>query len=85
MAQALPQKGAKVITADGHLLGIVTEAVADCFKVDIPMYPDKWFTTESIAEDIDGEIRLSLELDALGSSEEREGIEHLGFHVHRGT
>jgi hypothetical protein len=85
MAQRLPEKGAKVVTSDGHLLGEVSEAVADCFKVDIPMYPDKWFTTDSISGEVDGEVRLNIDLDALGSSSDREGIEHLGFHVHRGT
>ena len=53
-----------------------------CFKIDKPMRPDQWLATDVIASS-EGDVTLSLTREELEGRP--EGIEHLGFHVHRRT
>lgn len=82
MTERTPEIGKKVVTSDGHVLGVVAETLGPCFKVDKPMRPDQWLAKDTIAEDGD-ELTLLLSRDDLQG--EPEGIEHWGFHVHRET
>ena len=75
----LPEVGAPVVTADGHLIGKVAEVAGDCFKVDKPMAVDEWLGLD-IVSDVDRDVRLTLSRNQLEGRP--EGIEHMGFHVH---
>jgi hypothetical protein len=82
MANKSPQIGQSVVTSDGHVIGYVSEVLDACFKIDKPQRPDQWLGTDAISA-IDSDVRLTLDRNALQG--EPEGIEHFGFHVHRGT
>ena len=82
MSDKLPALGTAVVTADGHLLGRGSALAGDCFKVDKPMAPDEWIALDMI-KSIDGDVRLSVTRDQLEGPP--QGVEHLGFHVHRET
>jgi hypothetical protein len=82
MNNEFPRIGAAVVTSDGHLLGSVSAVAGDCFKVDKPMASDEWLALNVIAA-IRRDVKLSLTREQLEGRP--EGIEHLGFHVHRET
>lgn len=77
-----PRIGARVLTRDGHVLGEVAEVLGSCFKVDKPMRPDEWLAKDIIATN-GADVTLSITRDDMDG--EPEGIEHLGYHVHRET
>jgi hypothetical protein len=83
MATKTPRIGDSALTADGHLLGKVSEVVGPCFKVEIPMGIDQWLGEDTIAGGDENDVRLSLTRDDIQG--EPEGIAHAGFHVHRET
>jgi hypothetical protein len=77
-----PEVGTRVFTADDELLGYVSAVSGDCFKVDKPMAPDAWLGYDLVSS-VDKDVRLSVTRNGLEGKP--EGIEHLGFHVHRST
>lgn len=82
-SMTIPPIGATVVTSDGEVIGTVANLVEPCFKIDKPMRPDQWIGQDLIASVEENEVRLKITRDELQG--EPEGIEHFGFHVHRGT
>ena len=57
--------GSFVHTADGERIGSVKEVRGGCFKVDAPMRPDFWLTTDCVTSATGGQVRLNVSKDRL--------------------
>jgi hypothetical protein len=53
--------GLPVYTGDGSHIGAFKEVIEQAFKVDAPMRPDYWLSTESIGSVADGRVTLSID------------------------
>ena len=74
-------QGDRVVTTDGHVIGKVKAVATDCFKVDVPFWPDQWLSKDSVRNVTVGEVHLNIN-DKETINEAKEGEGHLGFHVH---
>ena len=61
-----PVVGAPVCTMDGDTLGKVKEIRGRYFKVDAPMQPDYWLTTDTITSSSGQAVMLTFPKDRLG-------------------
>ena len=76
-----PTIGTRVVTSDGEELGKVKEISGDCFKVDAPMQPDYWLSSDSVASNAGGNVVLTFTKSGLGDAKQ-DGPEHKGYHPH---
>ncbi len=63
---AMPHMGMEVCTADGATVGTVKEMQGRYFKVDAPMKPDFWLTTDCIRTASANTVTLTVDKDHLG-------------------
>ncbi len=63
---AMPHTGMEVFTADGETIGTVKEMQGRYFKVDAPMKPDFWLTTDCIRTASANTLTLTVDKDHLG-------------------
>jgi len=77
----IPSVGAHVLTADGKELGTVKEIAGGCFKLDVPLQPDYWLATDTIASSNADEVHLRFMKDGL-KTVQHESLDHSGFHPH---
>src|SRR5688572_24716562 len=59
--------GAPVYTRDGHRLGTVKEATADCFLVDVRLAFDYWLSSRAIAAVAAGRVQLGIDKREVGA------------------
>ena len=55
-----------VFTRDGNKIGTVEELRRGVFKVDAPMQPDFWFSTNHVASNTSTRVMLVFDKDQLG-------------------
>jgi hypothetical protein len=73
--------GARVMSADGKQLGVVKEARADRFHVDVRWAPDYWLGTELIENSSEEILQVTVRKEDLGTAKlhgsvEGPGMEH---------
>jgi hypothetical protein len=56
------EMGMRVVTADGHELGVVSELTSKDFKVDAPRHRDFWLSRQDIATTDDDTVTLHFDL-----------------------
>jgi len=78
---AQPSIGKQVMTADGKELGKVKEISGGCFKIDAPLAPDYWLSTDTVSDATTSVLRLSLTRDGLDNAK-IDGPQHTGYHRH---
>ena len=61
-----PTVGAPVLTPDGDQLGTVKEVQGRYFKVNAPMQPDYWLSTETLRSTSEGQVVVTFAKDRLG-------------------
>ena len=71
--------GARVMSADGKELGVIKEARADRFLVDVRWAPDYWLGTETVDNSTQEMVQLILTKDALGPAKLRHEVEGPGI------
>lgn len=59
-------EGAPVVTMDGEQLGTVKEVRGRWFKVDAPMAPDYWLSTDNVSSGAGGQIVLRFNKNRIG-------------------
>ena len=60
--------GCKVVSADGKVLGTVTEIASDRFKVERWLFHDYWLANEYVDDVWGGIVQLILTKEALGAA-----------------
>jgi len=60
--------GAKVVSADGKVLGTVTEIGSDRFKVERRLFPGYWLGNEYVDDVSGGIVQLIVTKEALGAA-----------------
>ena len=71
--------GARVISADGKQLGVVKDAQADRFLVDVRWAPDYWLGTETIDNLTDELVQLVITKEAVGAAKLRHEVDGPGL------
>lgn len=61
-----PEPGAAVFSSDGEQFAYVTEVRNGYFKVDVPMSPDYWLSSQYIASATDGRVQLNITKTEVG-------------------
>jgi uncharacterized protein (TIGR02271 family) len=78
--------GAPVLTSDGNQLGTVKEVKGRYFKVDAPMAPDYWLSTDCIRSASGQQLLLSVDSNSLDSYKyDRPGDDESGSRMSRAT
>jgi hypothetical protein len=60
--------GAKVVSADGKVLGTVAEIGIDRFKVERRLFPDYWLGNVNVDDVYGGIVQLIVTKEALGAA-----------------
>ncbi len=60
--------GAKVVSADGKVLGTVTDIASDRFKVQRPLLPDYWLGNEYVDYVYGGSVQIIVNREALNAA-----------------
>jgi len=64
--------GCEVFSAAGTRIGVVAEVHGDLFRVAVPMQPDYWLPSRSVAYTDEGQVMLRVDLSELHQYRVRE-------------
>ena len=78
-SSAVVTPGAHVMSADGKRLGIVKDARADRFLVDVKWAPDYWLGNETIDNSSEEQVQLLITKEAIGTAKLRSNVEGPGI------